>query len=423
MNSLLLKNVILNNIPSDIVITGNMITSIAPAQTLIKGAEVIDGQARLAAVPPFYNTHTHAAMTLLRGFADDLELFHWLNDYIWPAESKLTPEDIYAGTRLAILEMIKSGTVYFNDMYWHQTATLQAVEEMGVRSTLGLLYICSNDGNLLERNRLNNEALLEATKHVSARINIAHAPHAIYTVQERVLKEIAASNERECLTLHIHVAETKKEVADCLSAHGVTPVEYLDRLGLITPRTILAHCVHLNDKEREIIASRNATIAHMPVSNLKLCSGRFDWQTAKKAGCRITIGTDGASSNNNLSMFDEMKFAALTAKSVADDPTAGADLEIFAAATKIGAEAAGINAGEISVGKLADIMLVKLDDCAMVGDYHLRTNLVYSADREVVDTVICNGRILMRNRQVPGEAEIVAAARKVCDKLRSYRKK
>ena len=201
----------------------------------------------------------------------------------------------------------------------------------------------------------------------------------------------------------------------------MTPVEYLDSLGLINERAMLAHCVHLTDRDREIIAEKGAFIAHNPVSNMKLCSGLFNFEAAKKAGCKIAIGTDGTSSNNNLSMIDEMKSAALTAKVTAALPTAGRTADIFHAATVTGAEFAGVDAGVIAVGKVADMILVDLDHPVMSAGYDLIADMVYAAESSVVDSVICNGKFLMQHRIIPQEKEIIAEAKEVCRKIASWR--
>lgn len=421
MSSISIENVVLDGKIACVRIEGNRFASIgeppAPADT------VIDCRGKMAIVPPFYNAHNHAAMTLFRGYADDLELFSWLNDYIWPAEARLSAEDILIGAKLAIVEMIKSGTVFFNDMYWQPKSTLQAAREMKVRAAVGLMTICGADGKLLPQCRKDNEELMELRPDLPERLVVNHAPHAIYTVNADNLRRIVGEAEAWGLNIHIHAAETLREVEECRREHdGMTPVEYLDSLGVVRKNTVLAHCVHLTDHDREIIAERGAVIAHMPVSNMKLCSGMFDLTSALKAGCRVAIGTDGASSNNNLSMLDEMKFAALVAKAQSGSPTAGAAPEILRAGTVTGAQAFGIDAGAIAAGKPADALLVDLDAPCMVGDYSLAANLVYSADPSVIDTVICDGEILMRHRVIPGETEIVAAAREVCDKFRRTKK-
>ncbi len=411
----LLKNVVLNGKITSILIENNLISAIAPDLDFPE-AKIYNGNGKLAVLPPFYNAHNHAAMTLLRGYAEDMELFDWLSNHIWPVEAKLSAEDIYIGTKLAAVEMIRSGTVYFNDSYWHPEAAVRAVKETGMRATLGMLYL----GNISDDAKAANAALIEAAQDVET-IQVAHTPHAIYTVDKPTLQKIAAMMENDGRKVHIHVSETAKEVEDCLKEHNMTPVEYLDSLGLINERAMLAHCVHLTDRDREIIAAKGAYIAHNPVSNMKLCSGMFNFEAARKAGCKIAIGTDGTSSNNNLSMIDEMKSAALTAKVTAALPTAGKTADIFHAATVTGAEFAQVDAGIIAAGKVADMILVDLDHPVMSAGYDLIADMVYAADSSVIDSVICNGKFLMQNRIIPLEKEIIDEAREVCRKIASWR--
>ena len=412
--SILLKEVILRGRTVCIRITDGKIAAVAPElPDTPDDTEVFPGNRRFAVMPPFYNTHTHAAMTLLRGFAEDLELFDWLNHHIWPAEAKLTPDDIYAGTRLATVEMIRSGTVWFNDSYWHPEAAFRAVKESGMRAVFGMLYL----NGVIDNTGAANRRIAEAVQGEKL-LRICHSPHAIYTVDTPTLRRIAREMEHDGLPVHIHVAETAKEVQDCLREHGKTPVEYLDSLGLIGERSMLAHCVHLTDHDREIIARRGAYIAHNPVSNLKLCSGLFDFEKARAAGCRITIGTDGCSSNNNLSMLDEMKFAALTAKLTGGTPTAGRTADIHRAATATGAEFAGIDAGEIAPGTAADLLLIDLNHPVLSAGHDLCADMVYAATSEVIDSVMCDGKFLMKHGVIPGEADAAAAVREVGKKLR-----
>ncbi len=420
MSSILIKNVILDGVSTDVFIENNLIKTIGKSLNVV-AEKVIECNGTMAITPPFYNTHNHGAMTLLRGYADDLELFDWLSNYIWPAEAKLTGDDIYHGSRLAILEMIRSGTVFFNDMYWHQLDTIKAVEEMGVRAAIGALFITGTDGEVLERNRQNNMELIANRKNFSDRIEITLAPHAIYTVAKPILEEIAHMAKAEDLYVHIHASETMREVEDSMEAHNLSPIAYLDSLNLLTPKTILAHCVHISDADIELIKERQAVIAHMPCSNMKLVSGQFPYHKAADiAKCRVTIGTDGASSNNNLSMLDEMKFAALSAKIESKNPTAAKDTDIFKAATQVGAEAFGINGGVIAESKVADCLLIKLNHPQMVGNYSLISNLVYSGDSSVIDTVICDGKILMEHNHVENEEEIIAKAQECCKKILAF---
>ena len=417
MSTILLKNMILNGVQNDILIRQNRFEKIAP-EIDFPADEVYDGGGHTAIVPPFYNTHTHAAMTLLRGYGEDMELFTWLSKCIWPAEAKLTEEDIYWGSRLAICEMIRSGTVFFNDMYWHQAATIRAVKESGIRAAIGLLTLSLASDEIREQNKRNNAAFLEQRNDLPETIQLTFAPHAIYTVSTQELREVQQQAAEYGLPIHIHAAETQKEVDDCREQHGgMTPIEYLDSLEMLNEKSLLAHCVKLSAHDMELIAQRGSVIAHMPCSNHKLASGRFNFDAAQKNGCRITIGTDGASSNNSLSMFGEMKLAALAAKESANSPEAAPAQSVFDAATRNGAEAFGIDAGVIAEGKLADAQLIELDHPAMVADFDLTANLLYAADSSVVDSVLCNGRFVMKHRIIPGEKEILQAARKCCRKL------
>lgn len=275
----MLKNVVHNGQITDVAIAGKRFEKIAPGQDAA-GYEVIDGKGKLAILPPFYNTHNHAAMTLLRGYADDMELFTWLNDYIWPAESRLDGEDVYAGSCLAILEMIKSGTVFFADMYWFQSQTVRAAIEMGIRSSIGMLFICDSNGELLERNRRGNLELLDQSADYPEEIMLSCAPHAVYTVSEKVLREVGEIARERDLMIHIHASETRREVEECLAKHNMTPISWLDHLGLLSEKTLLAHCTHLTPEDIALIAGRRSVIAHMPVSNMKLCSGSFDLTAA-----------------------------------------------------------------------------------------------------------------------------------------------
>lgn len=411
MNTLLINNVLLNGMRQNVLIEGTRFKTISAAP--IAGPHpAIDGS-RFAMVPPFYNGHCHAAMVLLRGFADDMPLQSWLNDAIWPMEAKLTARDIYAGSRLAILEMIKSGTVFFEDMYWEEQETARAAEEMGIRAAIGV--------SLMDRQTPSvKDALFEKIDNCKAteRVSFTVAPHAIYTVGTDLLKRCKAAADKNGMYLNIHLAETMVEDADCRKANsGLSPVEYLDSIGLLSQKTILAHVVHVDQKDQEILARTGAICVHNPASNMKLSSGVFKMKELQRSGCRLAIGTDGASSNNNLDMMEEMKLAALLAKCCAD-PEAGSAEDVFRIATAGGAEAFGIDAGIIAEGKLADCLLVDLGNERLVPNYNLTSNLVYGANSSCINTVICNGQILMQNRVVPGEADIIAEAVDVCESLK-----
>ncbi len=429
--SILIKDVLLNDRVQDVYIEGQRFKTIGQGLDLT-ASEVINGR-DLAIFPSFVNAHTHAAMTLLRGFADDLELFTWLNDHIWPFESKLTHEDIYIGAKLACLEMIKTGTTFFCDMYWHMPATLRAVSEMGMRAALSSVFIDFNDPKKAKEFRARTRKFFRDMEDHEL-VSFILGPHAIYTVSRESLiwlKDFAADND---LLINLHLAETRKEVEDCEKAHGMRPVEYLESLGFLGSNIIAAHVIWANEKEMDILAERNVKVVHNPVSNMKLGSGIFPFKELNRRGICIGLGTDGCSSNNNLDMLEEMKIAALQAKlasvegfvlpsntldtgnrdlleKIYLDPTLFTAPQALECATLNGARTFGLDMGKIAQGMLADCILVNLNHYSLIPRHDLVSNLVYSASSECIDTTICNGRILMRGRKVPGEEKIIEEVR------------
>ena len=391
MKTLLIKNVLLKDRKTDILVADGRFKSLcAPEGT--RADETLDAEGT-AILPPFYNTHTHAAMSLLRGYADDMPLQKWLQDYIWPYENKMTAQDIREGSRLAVREMIKTGTVFFSDMYFEIDQTIAVVQEFGIRAAIGVTFVDSHSKSQ-QADKL--DMLRHWVDPSGGLITLTVAPHAIYTVSPDLLVKCADTARSLGLKLHIHLSETRQEVEDCLRAHGTTPVRYLDSLGFLGPDVIAAHVVHVDEEEAAILASRGVTIAHCPCSNMKLASGIFPYKMLHEAGCRITLGTDGDSSNNNLDMREEMKFAALLAKVSSGDPEVLPAAEALEMATRSGAEAFGLDAGVIREGALADALLVRLDDPQMQPCHNLVSNWVYAAGSSCIDCVICNGNIVMK---------------------------
>ncbi|MFW6414821.1 MAG: amidohydrolase [Thermodesulfobacteriota bacterium] len=413
--SILIKNVLLHRQVVDVYIKDNRFEKIAPGLDM-EADQVIDGTDK-AIMPSFANGHTHAAMTLLRGYAEDMELHTWLNNHIWPLESKLTQEDVYVGSKLACLEMIKSGTTFFNDMYWHFSSTARAVEEMGIRAALSSVFIDFNDPDTAEYRWKECLELFEQSRDLDPRIDFALGPHSIYAVSRDSLLRVQDFAAKHDLQIHIHLCETEKEVQDSLEQHGQTPVQYLHSLGLLGPNLCACHAIWLNQEDMDLMAANKVKVIYNPVSNLKLCSGNFPYQELKKRGVRIALGTDGCSSNNNLDMLEEMKFAALTNKAHCQDPAIMPASEVFSATTSTAANIFGLDCGEIAEGKLADCILINLNHPQVVPNYNLVSNLVYSANGGCVDTTICNGKILMQNREVPGEEEIISQARETARRL------
>lgn len=391
MKTLLIKNVLLKDRKTDILVADGRFKSLcAPEGT--RADETLDAEGT-AILPPFYNTHTHAAMSLLRGYADDMPLQKWLQDYIWPYENKMTAQDIREGSRLAVREMIRTGTVFFSDMYFEIDQTIAVVQEFGIRAAIGVTFVDSHSKSQ-QADKL--DMLRHWVDPSGGLITLTVAPHAIYTVSPDLLVKCADTARSLGLKLHIHLSETRQEVEDCLRAHGTTPVRYLDSLGFLGPDVIAAHVVHVDEEEAAILASRGVTIAHCPCSNMKLASGIFPYKMLHEAGCRITLGTDGDSSNNNLDMREEMKFAALLAKVSSGDPEVLPAAEALEMATRSGAEAFGLDAGVIREGALADALLVRLDDPRMQPCHNLISNWVYAAGSSCIDCVICNGNIVMK---------------------------
>lgn len=414
--SILIKQIRFNDKPVDVYISGNQIRKIGgcsgqAAETILDGTDK-------ALLPAFHNAHTHAAMAYMRGYADDLELHTWLNHHVWPLEAHVTAEDVYDGARLACLEMIKSGTTFFNDMYWFWHSTARAVEETGLRAAISAVFIDFDDPQKAQEQIGQNKQLFEERAQYSGRIIFQLGPHAIYTVSEKSLRWAAEFAAEHNLMIHTHLAETEKEVADCVKKHGMRPVAWLDSIGFLGPNVTAAHCIWLEQEEMELLAERGVKALHCPASNMKLCSGRFRFTDAQAAGMQIAIGTDGAASNNNLDMGEEIKLAALLEKHFTGDPTALPAETVWHAGTRAGAEFFGLNSGVIAEGALADCMLVDLNNERLVPGHHLIADMVYSADSSCIDTVICDGKILMQNRHVEGEEEIIAKGREFKEKFR-----
>ncbi len=345
-----------------------------------------------AVIPAFYNTHTHAGMMYLRGGGDDLPLHKWLTEYIWPREAEMTAGDIRKGNELAIREMSRGGTVFFNDMYFEIEQAISEAEKAGVRACIGIT-VMENHTEDVGRQKL--EFIRTFKDPTGGRIQLAMAPHAIYTVGPEKLRKSAEIARENGLKIHIHLSETAREVEDCLREHGTTPVRYLDSLGVLGPDVIAAHCVHVDRQEWDILAERGVSVSHCPCSNMKLASGRFPYEDAIASGVRVTLGTDSASSNNNLDMREEMKFAALLAK-VAGDPELLPASQVIGWACENGAAAFGLKAGRIAEGYLADAVLIDLSDTRLTPCDNLISSWVYAADCGCIDSVMCDGSIIWR---------------------------
>ena len=416
--SILIKNVLHQDKLTDVLIEGNRIARIAEGISTPAGSEVLDGTDK-AIISGFINTHTHASMTLFRGYGDDLPLMTWLEDYIWPVEAQMTAHDVYVGARLACLEMLRSGTTCFLDMYMHPLETAKAVEEMGLRAHLSYTLFDQGNAERAELDRKRSYEYFERFKEFSDRITFTLGPHAIYTVSGEQLQFCHQFAKEHNVKIHLHLSETKGEIDECVRLHGLTPVRYLDKLGILSEHLVLAHVVWIDDEEMDLLAKHNVSVVHNPASNLKLASGyAFKYEEMKRRGIRIGIGTDGCSSSNNLDMVVAMKLASFLGKGWRFDSTACKADDIFASATSVGADILGIPAGRVEEGALADVCLVDLNTPELVPLNNLTSNLVYATSgSSCVDTVIIDGRILMRDKYVPGQEEIIAEAREVARRL------
>lgn len=415
-NTLLIRNIRLNGKSLDILIRGNRLARLAP-NIDEPAKQTIDGRGLLA-LPPLMNAHTHCAMALLRGFADDMRLKEWLETKIWPQEARLTEQDVYIGARLGCLEMIRSGCTFFNDMYWHWHGTAKAAEEMGLRAAIAPVFLDLGDNAKARELREFNEKLLAKFPVGSGRIQFVLGPHAIYTVSEtnlHWLRDFAAANS---LLIHLHLSETEQEVQDCLRQTGKRPVHYLDSIGCLGPSVIAAHCVHLSPDECKLLAERGVKPVHVPVSNLKLAvGGVMPYPELHKAGASVLLGTDGCCSNNNLDMFETMKFAALIQKHAANDPTCLPAADTWTMATSRTADAFGIDAGRLEEGRLADLILIDPNRIQFTPGYHLYSDLVYAANGSCVDTTICDGKLLMHKGKIKKEKTIIQEAREAAQRL------
>nr|CRH05045.1 S-adenosylhomocysteine deaminase [Candidatus Magnetococcus massalia] len=405
-------------------IKNGLIHAMGPDVALPEGEEgVLDAEGHYL-LPGLVNAHTHAAMTLLRGYGDDMPLMEWLESRIWPAEAKLTEEDVYWGTKLACMEMIRSGTLHFQDMYWHFHGVARAVEETGIRGGVGAIFIDAAGPDQAEQFKQQALTLFEERQRYSDRVEYILTPHAIYTVSPDTLRWVANFSEKHQLPVHIHLSETAFEVQQCLDNHGVRPTQHLLNQGLLTPRTFLAHGVHLEDAELDLIAQHGATLVTNPVSNMKLAvGGFFPLNRAVEREIPIAMGTDGSASNNSLDLFQDMKTLALVQKHGTGDPTAAPASLVWEIAT-------GANAplfaphhdtprrGELHVGQAADFILVDLDHVETTPTHSLTSNLVYAATGHQVQSAVVAGRLIMHNRLIPGEAEtkaeVAARAKRLC---------
>lgn len=422
--SILLENITLHGKAVDILITGDRIAGIYDAAVKNEGcspkaidAEVVDCSGKTA-FPGLINMHTHAGMAMMRGIGEDIAFHEWL-DRIWEVEENIDEEYVYHATKIACLEMIKTGTTTFNDQYWYMPMAYKAATEMGLRPVLSYVVLDKNDPEESERQKLQCQEMYDLSRKWGDHAQLVIGIHAIYSVREPMMLWAVDFARKHGLKMHIHVSETRKEVEDCMREHdGMSPVEYLDSLGVLGPDVIAAHTLWLSDNDIRILGERGVTCVHNINSNLKLASGyKFLYNELRDAGANVCIGTDGCGSSNNLDMLEAMKTSAIVQKAWREDPSVMPLNELIDMATVNAARVLGINAGKIEVGALADILIVDTRNYNFLAPGSFEANLIYSAHSDCIDSVICNGRFLMRERKVDGEDRILEEAGKVLNRI------
>ena len=383
---------------ADIFIEGNLIKKIGN-NLQIKASEVIDGNFLLM-TPGFVNGHTHLGMSYFRNYADDLKLMDWLENEIWPIENKLTADDIYWSSLLSICENIKSGVTNFCDMYYEMDRVGDATIISGIRGTL-TRGLTDNDGKGKEKLKSVRELYNNYHNKANGRIKVVPAPHAIYTCSENFLREISDLSKDLDGIINIHLSETKGEVENSLKEHGMTPISYVNSLGLLDNHVIAAHCVHITDEEIALIKDKKFYPIYNPTSNLKLASGFTPVEKLLKNNIIMGIGTDGDSSNNSQNLLQDMHIGAIVNKAREMDEQAVKAIEILKMATINGQKALGISkAGLIKEDYLADLTIFNLKSSNFTPKNNLINALVYSATAEDVRDVLCDGKFVMRNREL-----------------------
>lgn len=368
-------------------------------QEPIVADKIIDGSSLIAA-PGMVNTHTHLAMTLLRSYADDMVLMDWLQTKIWPAEAKLTKEAVYWGSLLGIAEMLKSGSTTFCDMYFEMEETAKAVEETGVRALLSRGLIGSApDGE--EKIKENIDLFKNWHNHANGRIRVYFGPHAPYTCPLNYLDKVMNAAAELGTGLHMHLAETRGEVNDCLTEHGLTPIALMNKIGMLDFPFIAAHCVHVNDEDIDILAAKHVGVAHNPQSNLKLASGIAPVAMMLDKNVHVGLGTDGCSSNNNLDMLEEARLVAMLQKNQTGDPTVIPAVKALRMVTTEGSQMLGFNEVKgVQTGAKADIVLYDLNKPYWYPKHDRISAFIYAASAGDADTTIVNGKVLMEKGEL-----------------------
>lgn len=363
--------------------------------------ETLDAEGSLV-IPGLVNAHTHVAMTLLRGYADDKPLDAWLREDIWPAEAELTPDDIEAGAALGALEMIRSGTTAFADMYFAMDRVADVVDRAGLRARLGhgVVTIGKEEADARADVEESLAVARELDGAADGRIRTAFMPHSLTTVGEELLREGVAEARAAGVPVHLHANETIDEVDPIVDERGERPIAYAADIDALGPDDFFAHGVHLDDDEIDRLADAGTAVVHCPASNMKLASGMAPVQRLREAGVTVALGTDGAASNNDLDVFDEMRDAAMLGKLAADDAAAVPAEAVVEMATAAGADALGLPGGRIEPGAAADLAVVDLDAPHLTPVHDPVSHLAYAARGSDVRHTVCDGEVLMRDREV-----------------------
>ena len=404
---------------TNIMIEGDRIKAMGEVPDGFLPDKTIDGKDHFA-IPGLVNAHTHASMNLLRSYADDMELMDWLTTKIWPVEEKMGSEDIYWGAMLAAAEMIRSGTTSFADLYGPcEERVAEATIESGLRGILsrGLIGVAPDSDK-----KLDEAAALYRDFHGAGegRVTVMFAPHALYTCPPDFLKKVSKAADEYNAEIHIHMSETQGEVENCLKEYGKRPFAHVESTGLFEHGTMAAHCVHVDDEDIDIIKKHHIRVVHNPGSNMKLASGVAPVPRLLKEGICVALGTDGASSNNNLDMLEEVQLSALLHKVSACDPLAVPALEAVKMGTEYGAQAVGLkDVGRLEAGALADIVLFDLNNVMWCPRHNLVSLLAYSARSSSVDTVLVAGKVLMEKHELKtlDEERILFEAQRCADRL------
>jgi len=372
------------------------------ATTNIEAETKINAKGKVA-MPGLINCHTHVPMTLFRGIAEDQPLDTWLKETIWPLEAKLRPEDVYVGALLGCLEMIKSGTTCFADMYFHEDMVAKATEKSGLRGVLAEGII--EAGHKMLGKIMFHKSVSFAKRfhgYANDRVRTMLGPHAAYSCRPDLLKKITERASELNIGVHLHLAESNTMFREFEKKYGSSEVEFLDKIGFLKNHVLAAHCINLSREDMHILSKCSVNVVHVPVANMKLGLGAAKIKDLVDLGVNVGLGTDGPASNNSLDMFETMKIAALLQKITYQNPTVMPVYEVLEMATINGAKALGLeeNVGSLEVGKKADIVLVDLSKPHLKPLHNIYASIVYSARGSDVDTVIVNGKILMENRQV-----------------------